>query len=547
MSATMLRPTCRLACLFLLGFLGAAIGRPAVAAAADDEQGFEPMFDGKNLDGWDGNPKFWRVEDGTITGQTTADNPTRGNTFCIYRKAPFGDFEIRLEYRMVGGNSGVQYRSWEEPGPANKWVMGGYQADMDAGNGYTGIIYGERFRGILVGRGQKTVIGDDHKPKVAETFANGDELKKVIKKEDWNQYRIVAQGFHFTQYINGQKMSEVVDEDQQARRASGLIGLQLHAGPPMKVQFRNIRIKKLSADDKPGEGRKAEGKQGAKKIALIAGGPSHGYGSHTHYAGCVLLARWLGALPGVECKVYRNRWPKDPSVLEDANTIVVFSDGGGGHPIIPHLDEVAKLMRKGVGLAMLHYAVEVPKGKPGDCLLAWTGGYFETFWSVNPHWRAEFEKFPDHPVARGLKPFAIDDEWYYHMRFPEEMKGFTPILSAVPPERTRTGPDGPRSGNPAVRSRKGMAEHLAWVTERSDGGRGFGFTGGHWHWNWANPGFRTAVLNGIAWTAGIEIPAGGIPSKTPTMDELEANADYAKPQGFDGRRWAKQIEDWNKE
>ncbi|NIP84607.1 MAG: dehydrogenase, partial [Planctomycetales bacterium] len=141
----------------------------------------------------------------------------------------------------------------------------------------------------------------------------------------------------------------------------------------------------------------------------------------------------------------------------------------------------------------------------------WIGGYFETFWSVNPHWKARFDQFPDHPVANGLKPFFMDDEWYYHMRFVDEMDGVTPILSAVPPDSTRQRPDGSHSGNPTVRARKGMPEHVAWVRVRPDGGRGFGFTGCHWHWSWACDSFRTAVLNGIAWTAGLKVPPGGVP------------------------------------
>ncbi|HUU22333.1 MAG TPA: ThuA domain-containing protein, partial [Phycisphaerae bacterium] len=361
---------------------------------------------------------------------------------------------------------------------------------------------------------------------------------------EWNDYRIVAQGFHFTHTINGQKMSECIDEDKEVRREDGLVALQLHAGPPMKVQFRNIRIKKLAAES----GKKVQRMKDAreKKIALIAGRQSHGYGGHEHKAGCMLLAKYLGQLPGVECKVYTGGWPKDPKVLEDVDAIVLFSDGGGGNPIIPHLEEVAPLMKKGVGLACLHYAVEVPKGKAGEALLAWTGGYFEPFWSVNPHWKGEFKKFPEHPVTRGVKPFAIDDEWYYHMRFPEGMKNVTPVLTAIPPDSTRERPDGPHSGNPTVRARKGMPEHLGWVIERPDGGRGFGFTGGHWQWNWACDSFRTLVLNGIAWIAKIEIPAGGIPSKTPTWEELEANQDYKQPGNFNKEHWQKLIEEWNK-
>jgi hypothetical protein len=122
---------------------------PAVALA--DDAGFIPIFDGKTLEGWDGNPAFWRVEDGAITGQTTKDNPTQGNTFIIWRQGALDDFELKLEYRIIGGNSGIQYRSFEKPDDPEwkRWVIGGYQADFEAGDTYSGILYGERFRGVL--------------------------------------------------------------------------------------------------------------------------------------------------------------------------------------------------------------------------------------------------------------------------------------------------------------------------------------------------------------------------------------------------------------
>ena len=143
-----------------------------------------------------------------------------------------------------------------------------------------------------------------------------------------------------------------------------------------------------------------------------------------------------------------------------------------------------------------------------------------------------------------MKPFAIDDEWYYHMRFPEDMKGVTPILTAIPPDSTRERPDGAHSNNPTVRARKGMPEHLAWAYERPDGGRGFGFTGGHWQWNWADPSFRTVVLNAIVWIAGLEVPEGGVPTKTPTLEELEVDQDFPQPDNFDRKRIQDMIDSW---
>jgi len=260
------------------------------------------------------------------------------------------------------------------------------------------------------------------------------------------------------------------------------------------------------------------------KIIMVAGRASHGSGSHEHPGGCSLLADLLNEhVNGVEAEVHRG-WPESPNAFEDASAIVIYSDGGSGHMIIPHLDQVAELMKQGVGLAIMHYAVEVPKGKPGDCFLEWIGGYFEAHWSVNPHWVAEFTSFPQHPVMQGLKPFSMSDEWYYHMRFRENMEGVTPLLSTVPPESTMERPDGPHSGNPDVRRAVANKEpqHLGWCVEREDGGRGLGFTGGHFHNNWADDDLRKFILNAIVWTAKVEIPEGGVSTPPPTQEELDA-------------------------
>jgi len=264
-----------------------------------------------------------------------------------------------------------------------------------------------------------------------------------------------------------------------------------------------------------------------KKIVFVAGGPSHGYGDHEHLGGCMLLAKCLNesGLP-VEAVVTKdNGWPKDSAVFEGADAIVMYSDGGGGHMANKHLAEVDPLAKKGVGVGAIHYAVETVKGEPGDKFLAWMGGYFEVRWSVNPHWTAKFEKLPEHPVTRGVKPFETNDEWYYHMRFREDMKGVTPILTAVPPDSTRKGKDDDHGGNPTVRAEigKNTPEHVMWVSENEGGGRGFGFTGGHHHWNWKNDDQRKLMLNTICWIAKLEVPAEGVPSKTPTQEELEAN------------------------
>ena len=198
----------------LLGSLGLAI--PALA----DDDGYQSLFDGQSLKDWDGNPDFWRVEDGAITGETTAEKPTKPNTFLIYRGGEFGNFVFKAEFKIRNHNSGIQYRSFEVSDPKMpdlKWVVGGYQADLDADNKYTGLNYGERFRGMLGLRGTKTVIGEDGKAKVVGSVGDPAELAKFIKSGDWNEYEIIADGNHFIQKINGHVMSDVTDDDTAKR------------------------------------------------------------------------------------------------------------------------------------------------------------------------------------------------------------------------------------------------------------------------------------------------------------------------------------------
>lgn len=275
----------------------------------------------------------------------------------------------------------------------------------------------------------------------------------------------------------------------------------------------------------------ASGFAADKKVALlIAGRPSHGPGEHEHNAGVQLLAKCLneGAADRLEVITKLNAdWPT-PEELAKADTILIYSDGGGGHPALKddRLQQLGEQMKRGAGFVCLHYAVEVPKDKAGQQFLNWLGGYFETDWSVNPHWNANFKDLPKHPISNGVQPFGARDEWYYHMRFPEGMENVTPILSDVPSAETLSRPDGPHSGNPAVRAEvaAGKPQHVAWAADRKDGGRGFGFTGGHFHKGWGNDSQRKLVLNGILWTAKAEVPAEGVQSQV-TAEDLTANLD----------------------
>lgn len=266
-----------------------------------------------------------------------------------------------------------------------------------------------------------------------------------------------------------------------------------------------------------------------KKVVLIAGPQSHGPGEHEHRAGCLLLKSCLDKAGGITSTVYSNGWPKDAeAAFKDADTILIYSDGGGGHPFLreDRLQVLDKLMKKGVGMVAIHYAVEPTKEKGQKEFLDWLGGAFEVHYSVNPHWMAEFKELPKHPITQGVSPFKIQDEWYFFMRFRDGMKGITPILSAVAPPSTMNRQDGPHSGNPYVREsvKRGDKQHMAWAAERDDGGRGFGFTGAHFHKNWGNDEFRKLVLNAILWTAKADVPADGVQS-TVTAEDLKENLD----------------------
>ena len=231
--------------------LALALCAALVARAAETEVGFKSIFIGKDLTGWDGNPKLWSVKDGAIVGQTTTNNPLKGNTFLIWTNGTTADFELRCSYRITPNNdkgfanSGIQYRS-KVLDPAG-WVVGGYQADFEAGTTYSGILYEERMtRGIMAGRGEKVVWDKDCKKQVTGSVGESEEIQAAIKKEDWNDYVVIANGNHLQHFINGLLTVDVTDECEDKAAKSGVLALQVHAGPPMTVEFRNIRIKTLS-------------------------------------------------------------------------------------------------------------------------------------------------------------------------------------------------------------------------------------------------------------------------------------------------------------
>jgi hypothetical protein len=236
-------------CLFLFGALSstALVFGFASPVPVLEEAGFQSIFDGTSLKGWDCDPDFWHVSDGAIVGESTLQHQPKQNTFCIWKGGEPGNFELKAEYRLTGvnnGNSGIQYRSVELPEVA-KWVMKGYQFDIDLKQQYTGQIYEERLRGFLALRGQISYVPDGKKVGSIGSVGDDAELKSLIKENDWNVIHIVARGNTLIQLLNGRVMSILVDDDKANRKMQGEIGIQLHRlpGAAMKMETRNIRIK----------------------------------------------------------------------------------------------------------------------------------------------------------------------------------------------------------------------------------------------------------------------------------------------------------------
>jgi hypothetical protein len=209
----------------------------------DDHTGFESIFDG-TMKNWDADPTFWRAENNTLIGESTAEKRVTRNTFAIWRGGEPANFELKVDWKMNSTNSGIQYRSVELP-DVGKWVLKGYQADIDFTNVYTGQLYEERGRGFLALRGQMATLQEGQKGRVIANLKTSEDLKGAIKVTDWNTMHIIARGNMLIHILNGQLMSVFVDEDAKNRAMSGLLGFQMHVGPPMKLEIRNIYLKKL--------------------------------------------------------------------------------------------------------------------------------------------------------------------------------------------------------------------------------------------------------------------------------------------------------------
>lgn len=251
-----------------------------------------------------------------------------------------------------------------------------------------------------------------------------------------------------------------------------------------------------------------------RHLLLIAGPNSHGPGEHRHEEGMKLFASELAAVNGLKVTVVTGGWPEDASLIQKADAIVIYADGLGGHPAIQkeRLALLDKRISSGMGLGMIHFAVHVPVGEGSDEFKQWIGGHYESDYSCNPMWIADYTKLPGHPITRGVEPFKQHDEWYFNMRFRENMEGITPILVAKPSDETRDGPYvHPRGPYPHIQANKGREEVMMWAVERKDGGRGFGFTGGHFHKGWDAVPMRRIILNAMIWVSGMDVPEAGAP------------------------------------
>lgn len=213
-----------------------------LSSSGNKEPSYVKIFNGFDLKDWDGDPDFWRVENGNLIGETSPTHELKHSTYILWKKQQAQDFELKLEFRLTGGNSGIQYRS--EVGEGERWSdVRGYQADLDAEDQWTGILYECGMRRFLALRGQKVLIEEDGKSEIVGSVGDPEKLKEKILHEDWNEYHIIARGAHLLHLINGQIMVDVRDQESN-RIKSGYLGFQLHQGPLMKIEFKNIRLKK---------------------------------------------------------------------------------------------------------------------------------------------------------------------------------------------------------------------------------------------------------------------------------------------------------------
>jgi hypothetical protein len=333
----------RFVAMLALGLVAAFLirnGTTACAGGAGSSEKWVPLFNGEDLNGWDGDPRLWSVRDGVIHGETTPEKPARGNTFLIWRGGKLRDFELKLKFRIRNGNSGVQYRSKE----VDKWVVSGYQAEVDNNPGHVGFLYHEKGRGSLVNVGDFIVIDENGKKEVVSKVSDVDELVEAgyYKEKDWNEYRIIAQGNHLVHFLNGHQTMELIDndkvtnpndpKDRKGAAREGLLALQIHQGPPMVVQFKDIQIKNLEPkyDD----------------AVLLFDGKS--------------LDDWDFQNPKGKSK-----WEVGVAAMSPENPKMLVNTGGTGEMInkaAKHGDSVDIFSKKKFGDCLIELQVMVPKG-----------------------------------------------------------------------------------------------------------------------------------------------------------------------------------------
>lgn len=283
----------------------------------------------------------------------------------------------------------------------------------------------------------------------------------------------------------------------------------------------------------------ADAADSPRRLVLVAGKPSHPPRMHEFNAGVQLMAKCLADVPGLKVDVVLNGWPEDEAIFDDADAVVFYMDGGPKHELVQEegrrLQLADRWAGEGKSIGCMHYGVEVLADQAGPQFRRWIGGHYEHMFSCNPIWEPEFSVLPEHPITRGVKPFQIKDEWYFNMRFMADLVGneaaavegtkFQPILVAEPSDAVRDGPYVyPKGPYAHIQADKGRTEAMMWVVERPDGGRGMGFTGGHFHDNWGNADFRKVVLNACVWLAKVDVPASGVESQL-MPEELDANLD----------------------
>lgn len=253
---------------------------------------------------------------------------------------------------------------------------------------------------------------------------------------------------------------------------------------------------------------------------------SHGIGDHEFRAGSLLLQKCLSETPGLSVEVHTDGWPTNERVFENVDAIVFYADGESAHPVFKknRSSIFSKLEKQGVGFVWIHYALGALKGVDGHLLQQWAGAFYEHEFTANPMWTPDFLPLPNHPICNGVKPFKLEDEWYFNLRFNDEAM-ITPILQATPSIDVRDGPYvWPAGPFPHIIEAEGKTETIMWLWERANGGKSVGFTGGHRHTNWGNDDFRTLILNSILWASNMEVPEAGVQSVV-TESDLAMNLD----------------------